>query len=98
MSFKPWKQPLLAAAALAAGTTAATAQTNNVQTLIQHERYNEARAALGQGGTPENAFELGRIYQFRDMPDSAAFYFNKASGTSPFGQVAAGRACWPKAR
>ncbi|AMJ64413.1 tetratricopeptide repeat protein [Hymenobacter sp. PAMC 26628] len=96
MSFKPWKQPLLAAAALAAGTTAATAQTNNVQTLIQHERYNEARAALSQGSTPENAFELGRIYQFRDMPDSAAFYFNKASGSSPFGQVAAGRALLAK--
>jgi len=96
MSFKPWKQPLLAAAALVAGTTAATAQTNNVQTLIQHERYNEARAALSQGNTPENAFELGRIYQFRDMPDSAAFYFNKASGTSPFGQVAAGRALLAK--
>ncbi|TPG62324.1 tetratricopeptide repeat protein [Hymenobacter nivis] len=96
MSFKPWKQPLLAAAALVAGTTAATAQTNNVQTLIQHERFNEAKAALGQGSTPENAFELGRIYQFRDMPDSAAFFFNKASGSSPFGQVAAGRALLAK--
>ncbi len=96
MSFKPWKQPLLAAAALAAGTTAATAQTSNTETLIQHERYNEARASLGQGGTPENAFELGRIYQFRDMPDSAAYYFNKASGTTPFGQVAAGRALLAK--
>lgn len=96
MSFKPWKQPLFAAAALVAGTTAATAQTNNVQTLIQHERYNEAKVALGQGSTPENAFELGRIYQFRDMPDSAAFYFNKASGSSPFGQVAAGRALLAK--
>lgn len=96
MSFKPWKQPLLAAA-LVAGTTAATAQTsNNTQTLIQHERYNEARAALGQGSTPETAFELGRIYQFRDKPDSAAYYFNKASGTSPFGQVAAGRALLAK--
>ncbi len=96
MSFKPWKQPLLAAAALAAGTTAATAQTNNTQTLIQHERFNEARASLGQGTTPETAFELGRIYQFRDMPDSAAYYFNKATGTSPFGQVAAGRALLAK--
>ncbi|OGX90754.1 tetratricopeptide repeat protein [Hymenobacter coccineus] len=96
MSFKPWKQPLLAAAALVAGTTAATAQTNNVQTLIQHERFNEAKAALGQGSTPENAFELGRIYQLRDMPDSAAFFFNKASGSSPFGQVAAGRALLAK--
>ncbi|MFD1469018.1 tetratricopeptide repeat protein [Hymenobacter caeli] len=96
MSFKPWKQPLLAAAALAAGTTAATAQTTNVETLIQHERYNEARATLAKGGTPENAFELGRIYQFRDMPDSAAYYFNKASGTTPFGQVAAGRALLAK--
>ena len=96
MSFKPWKQPLLAAAALAAGTTAATAQTTNIETLIQHERYNEARATLAKGSTPENAFELGRIYQFRDMPDSAAYYFSKASGTTPFGQVAAGRALLAK--
>ena len=97
MSFKPWKQPLLAAAALAAGTTAATAQTSNTtQSLIQHERYNEARASLSKGTTPETAFELGRIYQFRDMPDSAAYYFNKSGGTTPFGQVAAGRALLAK--
>ena len=32
----------------------------------------------------------------RDMPDSAAFYFNKAAGATPFGQVAAGRALLAK--
>ncbi|MDQ2792630.1 MAG: tetratricopeptide repeat protein [Bacteroidota bacterium] len=97
MSFKPWKQPLLAALALMAGTTAATAQ--NVQTAqrdIEVGRYNAARAALRPGTTPETAFELGRLYQMRDMPDSAAFYFNKAGGSSPFGQVAAGRALLAK--
>ena len=47
MSFKPWKQPLLAALAMMAGTTAATAQ--NIQTAqrdIEVGRYNAARAAL----------------------------------------------------
>ncbi|HEX8329914.1 MAG TPA: tetratricopeptide repeat protein [Hymenobacter sp.] len=97
MSFKPWKQPLLTAALLAAGTTAATAQ--NVQTAqraIELGRYNEARAALRPGTTPETAFEMGRLYQMRDMPDSAAFYFDKAAGSTPFGQVAAGRALLAK--
>ena len=97
MSFKPWKQPLLAALAMVAGTTAATAQ--NVQTAqraIELGRFNEARAMLRPGSSPEAAFELGRLYQMRDMPDSAAFYFNRASGTSPFGKVAAGRALLAK--
>jgi tetratricopeptide (TPR) repeat protein len=97
MSFKPWKQPLLAAALIAAGTTAATAQNvQNAQRAIELGRYNEARAILRPGATPEAAFELGRLYQMRDMPDSAAFFFNKAAGTSPFGQVAAGRAALAK--
>ena len=97
MSFKPWKQPLLASLALMAGTTAATAQ--NIQTAqrdIEVGRYNAARAALSPGASPETAFELGRLYQMRDMPDSAAFYFNKAAGATPFGQVAAGRALLAK--
>ena len=97
MSFKPWKQPLLAALALMAGTSAATAQ--NIQTAqrdIEVGRYNAAHAALRPGATPETAFELGRLYQMRDMPDSAAFYFNKAAGATPFGQVAAGRALLAK--
>ncbi|WP_210519213.1 tetratricopeptide repeat protein [Hymenobacter terricola] len=97
MSFKPWKQPLLAAFAMVAGTTAATAQ--NVQTAqrdIELGRYNEARAMLRPGSSPETAFELGRLYQMRDMPDSAAFFFNKAAGSTPFGQVAAGRALLAK--
>ena len=97
MSFKPWKQPLLAAALLVAGTTAATAQ--NIQTAqrdIEVGRYNAARAALRSAASPEAAFELGRLYQFRDMPDSAAFFFNKAAGPTPFGQVAAGRALLAK--
>jgi lipoprotein NlpI len=97
MSFKPWKQPLLAALAMMAGTTAANAQNvQKAQRAIELGRYNEARALLRGSDTPENTFELGRLYQMRDMPDSAAFYFNKASGTSPFGQVAAGRALLAK--
>lgn len=97
MSFKPWKQPLLAVLALMAGTSTATAQ--NIQTAqrdIEVGRYNAAHAALRPGATPETAFELGRLYQMRDMPDSAAFYFNKAAGATPFGQVAAGRALLAK--
>ena len=97
MSFKPWKQPLLAAIAMAAGTTAATAQNvQSAQRAIELGRYNEARAILRPGSTPETAFELGRLYQMRDMPDSAAVYFNKAAGTTPFGHVAAGRALLAK--
>ena len=97
MSFKPWKQPLLAAFAMVAGTTAATAQNvQSAQRAIELGRYNEARTMLRPGSSPESAFELGRLYQMRDMPDSAAFYFNRASGTSPFGQVAAGRALLAK--
>lgn len=97
MSFKPWKQPLLAAFAMMAGTTAATAQNvQSAQRAIELGRYNEANAILRPGATPETAFELGRLYQMRDMPDSAAFYFSKAAGTTPFGQVAAGRALLAK--
>ncbi len=97
MSFKPWKQPLLAGLLVAAGTTAATAQ--NVQTAqraIELGRYNEARAILRPGSSPEAVFEQGRLYQMREMPDSAAYYFNKAAGSSPLGQVAAGRALLAK--
>ncbi|SFQ39524.1 tetratricopeptide repeat protein [Hymenobacter arizonensis] len=97
MSFKPWKQPLLVAIAMVAGTTAATAQNvQSAQRAIELGRYNEARAALRPGSSPEAAYELGRLYAKREMPDSAAFYFNRASGTSPFGQVAAGRALLAK--
>lgn len=97
MSFKPWKQPLLAAFALVAGTTAATAQNvQSAQRAIELGRYNEARAILRPGSSPETNFELGRLYQMRDMPDSAAFYFNRAAGATPFGQVAAGRALLAK--
>lgn len=97
MSFKPWKQPLLVAIAMVAGTTAATAQNvQSAQRAIELGRYSEARAMLRPGSSPESAFELGRLYQKRDMPDSAAFYFNRAAGSSPFGQVAAGRALLAK--
>jgi tetratricopeptide (TPR) repeat protein len=97
MSFKPWKQPLLVAIAMVAGTTAATAQNiQAAQRAIELGRYNEARATLRSGDSPEAAYELGRLYAKRDMPDSAAFYFNRASGTSPFGKVAAGRALLAK--
>ncbi|RZK36300.1 MAG: tetratricopeptide repeat protein, partial [Hymenobacter sp.] len=41
-------------------------------------------------------FEMGRLYQMRDLDDSAAMYFNKAAGPTPFGQVAAGRAALAK--
>jgi len=97
MSFKPWKPLLLTALAAGAGTTAATAQkVVAAQKAIELERYNEARADLAGDNSPEASFELGRIYQMRDKPDSAATAFNKAAGTTPFGMVAAGRALLAK--
>lgn len=97
MSFKPWKPVLLTALLAGAGTTAATAQkVAAAQKAIELERYNEARADLNGDNSPEASFELGRIYQFRDKPDSAALAFNKAAGPTPLGLVAAGRALLAK--
>ncbi|NML65859.1 tetratricopeptide repeat protein [Hymenobacter sp. RP-2-7] len=97
MSFKPWKPLLLTALVVGAGTTAATAQkVAAAQKAIELERYNEARADLAGDNSPEASFEMGRIYQMRDKPDSAATAFNKAAGTTPFGMVAAGRALLAK--
>ncbi|WP_375418531.1 tetratricopeptide repeat protein [uncultured Hymenobacter sp.] len=97
MSFKPWKKPLLAALALAAGTSTAIAQNvPAAQKAIELERYNQARALLRSDSSPEGYYEMGRLYELRDMPDSAAFYFNRAAGSSPVGQVAAGRALLAK--
>jgi len=100
MSVKPWKPLLLTALFAGAGTTAATAQKGGgvaaAQKAIELERYNEARADLNGDNSPEASFELGRIYQLRDKPDSAAVAFNKAAGTTPLGMVAAGRALLAK--
>jgi Tfp pilus assembly protein PilF len=97
MSFKPWKPLLLTALVTGAGTTAATAQkVAAAQKAIEMERYNEARADLAGDNSAEANFELGRIYQLRDKPDSAATAFNKAAGTTPFGMIAAGRALLAK--
>ena len=97
MSFKPWKKPLLATFVVATTYSAATAQNiQNAQRAIELGRYNEARAILKPGSTPETAFEMGRLYQFRDMPDSAAFFFNKAASQSPIGMIATGRALLAK--
>ncbi|MGI4833149.1 MAG: tetratricopeptide repeat protein [Janthinobacterium lividum] len=97
MSFKPWKPLLLTALVVGAGTTAATAQkVVAAQKAIELERYNEARADLAGDNSPEASFELGRIYQMRNLSDSAATAFNKAAGTTPLGLVAAGRALLAK--
>jgi tetratricopeptide (TPR) repeat protein len=97
MSFKPWKPLLLTAVTLGAAATAATAQdVAAAQKAIELERYNEARGLLRNASSPEANYELGRLYQMRDLDDSAAIYFNKAAGTTPFGQVAAGRAALVK--
>jgi len=97
MSFKPWKPLLLTAVTLGAGATAATAQDiAAAQKAIELERYNEARGLLRNASSPEANYELGRLYQMRDLDDSAAVYFNKAAGATPFGQVAAGRAALVK--
>ncbi|UOQ73781.1 tetratricopeptide repeat protein [Hymenobacter cellulosilyticus] len=92
MNFKPWKLSLLAA--LSVSGSAAFAQTTP-QKSIELGRYNEARAALlRQGASNETSFELGRLYQMRDMPDSAAYYFNRISlnPKDATTMVAAGRA------
>ncbi len=97
MSFKPWKPLLLTAVTLGAAATAATAQDiAAAQKAIELERYNEARGLLRNASSPEANYELGRLYQMRDLDDSAAYYFNKAAGPTPFGQVAAGRAALAK--
>jgi Tfp pilus assembly protein PilF len=97
MSFKPWKKPLLAAFTLVAGTSAAIAQNvPAAQKAIELERYNQARALLRNDTSPDGYYQLGRLYELRDMPDSAAFFFNRAAGSSPLGQVAAGRALLAK--
>ena len=97
MSFKPWKPLLLTAVTLGAGATAATAQDiAAAQKAIELERYNEARGLLRNASSPEANYELGRLYQMRDLDDSAAIYFNKAAGATPLGQVAAGRAALVK--
>ena len=91
MNFKPWNLSFLVA--LSVSGSAAFAQTP--QKSIELERYSEARAALlRQGQSTESSFELGRLYQMRDMPDSAAYYFNRISldPKNPMTMVAAGRA------
>ncbi|GAA4500797.1 tetratricopeptide repeat protein [Hymenobacter ginsengisoli] len=99
MSYKPWKPLLLTALAVGAGATAATAQNiATAQKAIELGRYNEARAALRGSNSPEANFELGRLYQMRDLPDSASYYFNRAAGPTPFGQVAEGRALLAKGK
>ncbi len=99
MSFKPWKPLLLTALSTGAGATAATAQTvATAQKAIELGRYNEARADLRGNTTPEANFELGRIYQMRELDDSASYYFSRAAGSTPFGMVADGRALLAKGR
>ncbi|RZJ93183.1 MAG: hypothetical protein EOO60_05490 [Hymenobacter sp.] len=93
MSFKPWKPLLLTALVTGAGTTAATAQkVAAAQKAIELERYNEARADLRGDNSPEANLEMGRIYQMRDLNDSAKIYFDRAASSSPIGMVASGRA------
>ena len=99
MSFKPWKPLLLTALTVGAGATAATAQNvAAAQKAIELGRYNEARGALRGNSSPEANFELGRLYQMRNLPDSASYYFNRAAGPTPFGMVAEGRALLAKGR
>ncbi len=93
MPFKPWKPLLLTALTVGAGATAATAQNvASAQKAIELERYNEARGLLRGASSPEANFELGRLYQMRELPDSAAYYFNRAGGATPIGMIAEGRA------
>ncbi|MBT9394063.1 tetratricopeptide repeat protein [Hymenobacter sp. NST-14] len=93
MNLKPWKLTLLAA--LSVSGSAALAQSTGVQKSLELERYNEARATLlRQGQSNETSFQLGRLYQMREMPDSAAYYFNRVTldKKEPMTMIAAGRA------
>ncbi|MDJ0363867.1 tetratricopeptide repeat protein [Hymenobacter sp. H14-R3] len=99
MPLKPWKPLLLTALTVGAGATAATAQNvASAQKAIELERYNEARGLLRGASSPEANFELGRLYQMREIPDSAAYYFNRAGGATPAGMVAEGRALLAKGK
>jgi len=94
MTFKPWKLSLLAALSVY-GSTAVAQNVQSAQKAIELERYGQARAdLLRQPQSPEVNYELGRLYQLRDMPDSAAYYFNKGANDpkSALSMVAAGRA------
>ncbi|NVO84849.1 tetratricopeptide repeat protein [Hymenobacter terrestris] len=97
MNIKPWKLTLLAA--LSVSGTAALAQNTAVDKALQMERYNEARSTLlRQGQSNETSFQLGRLYQMREMPDSAAYYFSRVSydKKEPMTMIAAGRAALAK--
>ncbi|MBO3270385.1 MULTISPECIES: tetratricopeptide repeat protein [Hymenobacter] len=94
MTLKPWKLSLLAALSVY-GSSAVAQNVQSAQKAIELERYGQARAdLLRQPQSPEANYELGRLYQFRDMPDSAAYYFNKGANDpkSALSMVAAGRA------
>ncbi|KAA9331545.1 tetratricopeptide repeat protein [Hymenobacter busanensis] len=94
MNIKPWKLTFLAAFSLA-GSAAFAQNVQSAQKAIQLERYSEAkRTLLPQSSNPDAAFELGRLYQMQEKPDSAAYFFNLASKDpkSPKSMVAAGRA------
>ncbi|QJX47144.1 tetratricopeptide repeat protein [Hymenobacter taeanensis] len=100
MNFKPWKLTLLAALSVS-GSAALAQNTSSVQRAFDLERYGEARSTLlKQGGSTESNFELGRLYQLRDMPDSAAYYFNRISlnQKDPVTLIAAGRAALAKGK
>jgi tetratricopeptide (TPR) repeat protein len=95
MNIKPWKLTLFAAFSLA-GPAAFAQNVESAQKAITLERYSEAkRTLLPLSQTNfEAAYQLGRLYQLQEKPDSAAFYFNLASREpkSPTAAVAAGRA------
>ncbi|MBC6991395.1 MULTISPECIES: tetratricopeptide repeat protein [Hymenobacter] len=94
MNFKPWKLSLLAVLSVY-GSAAYAQDVQSAKKAIDLERYSEARASLlRQGQSPEALFQLGRLYQMRDMPDSAAFYFNRIplNPKDATSLVAAGRA------
>ncbi|GAA4001438.1 tetratricopeptide repeat protein [Hymenobacter fastidiosus] len=94
MKFKPWKLSLLAALSVS-GSAAFAQNASSAQKSIELERYNEARTALlKQGSAADASFELGRLYQKRAMPDSAAYYFNRVplNPKDAMSLVSAGRA------
>ncbi|OUJ73700.1 tetratricopeptide repeat protein [Hymenobacter crusticola] len=94
MNSKPWKLSLLAVLSVSASAVVAQ-DVQSARKAIELEQFGQARASLlKQGSSPEAAYELGRLYQLREVPDSAAYYFNRVpvNPKDAFSLVAAGRA------
>ena len=100
MNFNPWKFSLLAALSVS-GSVAVLAQ--NMDNAKESHYAGALRAGPGRANASaasrrKPTTSLGRLYQMRDMSDSAAYYFNQGANDpkSAVSMVAAGRAALVK--